>query len=98
MLAAPVPARHAAATQPPRNMWRFKLVRYEDVSGVSGTGVVAVGVVCSDGSAWMRWDSSDPSSAMFDNWRTIERKHGHRGATELQWIDMPPNTFLHHET
>ena len=72
-------------------------MRFEDVSGVSGTGVVAIGVVCFDGSAWMRWTSDEPSSVVFDDWRTIANKHGHGGATVLHWLDSPPAAFRHPE-
>lgn len=97
MLTAPAEDGQTTVAEPPRTLWRFELVRFKDVSGVSGTGLVAVGVVCADGTAWMRWTSTDPSSVVFDDWRTVERKHGHNGLTMVRWIDQPPNAFLNPE-
>jgi hypothetical protein len=36
-------------------MKRFRLVRDRDVSGVSGTGIVAEGTMFSDGTCVLRW-------------------------------------------
>lgn len=38
-------------------MYPFYLVRHQDVSGVSGTGIVAYGVVLPSGQAVMAWNS-----------------------------------------
>lgn len=68
---------------------RFRLVRHQDVSGVSGTGVVAHGVEWPDGTVSMRW-SVPGLPAAFANWDGIEaimQVHGHEGATEVEWID-----------
>lgn len=68
---------------------RFRLVRHEDVSGVSGTGVVAHGVQWPDGSVAVRWAVPDlpPSTAVWDDIEAVEHVHGHRGKTEVEWID-----------
>jgi hypothetical protein len=68
---------------------RFILVRHEDVSKVSGTGVVAQGIQWPDGTVSMRWSNPGlPSSfACWDNIEAIERIHGHQGKTEIEWID-----------
>src|SRR5579872_1239536 len=44
---------------------RFVLVRHEDVSGVSGTGVVAEGVAFSNGVVALQWASEFPTSVVF---------------------------------
>jgi hypothetical protein len=47
-------------------MRRFCLFREEDVSGVSGTGVVAEGVVFSTGKAVLSWCSERRSVTVYD--------------------------------
>jgi hypothetical protein len=70
----------------------FVLRRNEDISGVSGTGIVAEGVEFSDGVVALRWivpagnpGSGNPTSVVFhDNGMDSVRKiHGHSGATEI---------------
>lgn len=73
-------------------MRRFKLVRKVDVSGISGTGVVAEGIEFSDGVVALRWLSlglDHPTSVVFhDNGiESVERIHGHAGATTVRWED-----------
>ena len=68
------------------NLKTFRLVRTEDVSGVSGTGTVAMGVVFPDGHAAMRWTVGDHrSTVVWDNVESIEAVHGHGGRTTIQW-------------
>ena len=61
----------------------FVLVRHVDRSGVSGTGVVAEGVVFSDGVCALRWRTQDASTAVYPDIETLERIHGHNGDTEI---------------
>lgn len=68
---------------------RFRLLRHEDVSGVSGTGVVAHGVEWPDGTVSLRW-SVPGLPPSFANWECLEAiltVHGHQGKTEVEWID-----------
>lgn len=68
---------------------RFELHRDVDVTGISGTGVVAEGIVFSDDVAVLHWISQWPSSIVHYE-RGIEsilHVHGHGGATRLVWID-----------
>jgi hypothetical protein len=68
---------------------RFVLQRNRDVTGVSGTGVVAEGVEFSDGSVALRWLSEWPTSVVFHD-RGIDgvhHVHGHGGATEVVYLD-----------
>jgi hypothetical protein len=44
---------------------RFVLRRHEDVSGVSGTGIVAEGVLFSNGVVALQWTSEFPTSVVF---------------------------------
>ena len=66
----------------------FELVRYTDISGVSGTGVVAEGCVFTDGSVALRWHGPNPSTAVWPDLDSILAVHGHQGATVLRWLDV----------
>lgn len=70
----------------------FLLQRDEDVTGISGTGVVAEGVEFSDGVVALRWlvpagnpGSGNPTSVVFhDNgMASVEKIHGHGGSTRI---------------
>jgi len=63
----------------------FRLIRTEDVSGVSGTGIVADGVVFPDGVTVLRWRTVGGSTAIYDSVESVERIHGHDGSTRLVW-------------
>jgi len=66
-------------------MKMFVLVRSEDVSGVSGTGIVAEGVQFSDGTVAMRWLRHPYSVAFYASIDDVERIHGHGGRTRIVW-------------
>ncbi|MFF9568476.1 hypothetical protein [Streptomyces sp. NPDC014685] len=67
---------------------RFVLRRHTDVSGISGTGDVADGVLWPDGTASVRWRGEHPSAVHWDRGRaSVELIHGHQGATEIVWLD-----------
>lgn len=68
---------------------RFRLVRHEDVSGVSGTGVVAHGVQMPDGFVALRWavPCMPATWNLFDAIEHLELLNGHKGKTEVEWID-----------
>jgi len=68
---------------------RFILQRNEDVSGVSGTGVVAEGVLFSNGVVALHWTSEFPTSVVFHHrgMESVEHVHGHSGATRIVWLD-----------
>ena len=66
---------------------RFVLRRIEDVSGVSGVGIVAEGVVFSDGKVSLHWTVTLKSTAVYDSIEDLEAIHGHNGATRVEWID-----------
>lgn len=70
---------------------RFLLFRHADVSGVSGTGVVAEGAEWTDGTASLRWRGDYPSTVAWDDVELLLGAHGHEGATELRWIDPEPH-------
>jgi len=66
----------------------FELVRYQDLSGVSGTGVVAEGCVFTDGSVALRWRGSNPATAVWPDLESVLAVHGHQGATEVRWLEF----------
>ena len=70
-----------------RSPRRFVLDRREDISGVSGTGIVAEGVEFSDGAAVLRWCVGLRSTAVYDSIDDLVAIHGHEGATMLRWLD-----------
>lgn len=72
-------------------MRRFVLYRELDISGVSGTGIVAEGVVFSDGSVALRWTTNGVhSTVIHESIQTVLAVHGHNGSTVIQWIDEQP--------
>lgn len=70
-------------------MRRFRLIRHEDISGVSGTGVVAEGVVFSTGKVVLSWCSEYRSVTVYDTVDDLEAVHGHEGRTRIEWLDAP---------
>ena len=71
----------------PRNMRRFVLNRNVDVSGMSGTGVVAQGCEFADGSVAVFWLSEMHAWNLYGSMKAVEILHGHGGATTIEWID-----------
>lgn len=67
----------------------FYLLRHADINGLSGTGVVAVGVVYPNGRAHMQWVSFKTSFEMHDSVENLIDIHGHNGATQLIYGDPP---------
>jgi hypothetical protein len=66
---------------------RFQLVRHHDVTGVSGTGIVADGVLWPDGKVAIHWRGQRVSTAVWDTILDVQEIHGHGGATVICWID-----------
>lgn len=66
----------------------FTLHRDADVSGVSGTGVVADGVEFEDKSVALRWHGEHPATTVWASIEDMLAVHGHGGATRLVW-DLP---------
>jgi hypothetical protein len=73
-----------------RRIYTFELYRHRDPGGVSGTGVVAHGVVFLDGSVALRWLSETPSTSTWDSIEHLMAVHGHLGASEIRWLDGDP--------
>lgn len=66
---------------------RFQLVRDEDETGISGLGVVAYGVLFSDGAVVTRWNSDVAQTCVWASLEELEAVHGHGGRTRVEWID-----------
>lgn len=80
-------------------MKTFVLEREEDVSGVSGTGVVAEGVEFSDGSVCLKWLGRFDSTVIWKSIHHVETIHGHDGKTKVVWSgddsDGNPDRNIH---
>lgn len=61
----------------------FHLLRVEDVSGTSGTGVVAMGTILPSGKCVLEWTSFHTSVAIYNNIQDVEIIHGHNGKTKV---------------
>lgn len=66
---------------------RFWLLRHRDVSGVSGTGKVAEGVLFSTGMVVLNWCKSPFALSLYPSVEAVTAVHGHAGRTELVWLD-----------
>jgi hypothetical protein len=71
----------------------FTLVRDEDVTGVSGTGVIAHGVEFPDGTVVLRWVGEHASLTVWSSLDHAITVHGHGGRTRFVWatdgLDLP---------
>ena len=66
---------------------RFILVRKEDETGISGTGIVAHGVQWLNGEMVLHWPSRGGTTAFYKSADQLEAIHGHGGKTVIEWID-----------
>ena len=67
---------------------RFHLVRFKDVNDVSGTGLVAEGVVFSDGQAVLKWLRPPYALGVYASIFELLAVHGHDGQTVIEWVDI----------
>ncbi|WP_409469104.1 hypothetical protein [Streptomyces sp. HC307] len=84
------PIEQPAAVEPSDQPRLFHLQRDHDVSGVSGTGRVANGVLWPDGTVSLRWIGDRPSTVHWDRLEDAVHVHGHGGATRIVWADEQP--------
>jgi hypothetical protein len=61
----------------------FELRRDEDETGVSGTGVVAQGVIFDNGRCSMTWLTDHTSTAVYESIDDVKAIHGHQGKTRV---------------
>jgi hypothetical protein len=64
----------------------FKSMRDEDKSGISGIGLVAVGVVFPSGKVVVEWLGPHSTFGIYDNLTDVERIHGHGGKTRVVFV------------
>jgi hypothetical protein len=65
----------------------FKLERKVDVSGVSGCGIVALGVMFSDGQCALHWEGSHSSINIYHSLEDLLFVHSHNGASVVVFDD-----------
>ena len=66
-------------------MKMFLLLRKEDVSGISGTGYVAEGVVTSHGNVFLEWFGPHGGMGIFASVDDMLAIHGHNGSTVMEF-------------
>lgn len=72
------------------------LRRHEDVTGVSGEGIVAEGVIFSNGKLALHWFGDHQSIVIWDSVEDAMVVHGHDGKTELveTFLDAHPVKYI----
>lgn len=68
-------------------MRRFQLSRSQDITGVSGTGIVAEGVLFSTGWVALTWLTAVNSLVFYPAIEHVRAIHGHDGSTQIVWLD-----------
>ena len=66
---------------------RFVLNRREDITGVSGTGIVAEGCLFSTGWVALTWLTEINSLVFYPSIENVQYIHGHGGHTTIEWLD-----------
>lgn len=66
---------------------RIHLERDEDVSGISGTGIVAYGAEFPDGTVVLRWDTKVVSTQVYASVDDLVAISGHGGKTRVVYDD-----------
>ncbi|MFE2407056.1 hypothetical protein ACFXDE_01795 [Kitasatospora sp. NPDC059408] len=69
----------------------FVLRRHHDITGVSGTGIVADGVLfpaAGKSRAVVRWRGERGSTVVWDHLGHVKEIHGHDGATVVEFIPV----------
>ena len=69
------------------NIRTFHVIRDEDVSGVSGTGIIAEGVLFSNSKVVVNWISMHKILEVVDSLAEWQAVHGHEGRTKIVWDD-----------
>ena len=75
----------------------FYLLRSEDVSGISATRVVAVGMVFPSGRVVLEWSSRRKTLSIFASLAEIRRIHGHGGKTRICLGIPDQNSMWRHD-
>lgn len=74
------------------SMRRFRLLREEDETGMSGTGFVAEGVEMSTGKVVLQFNSKIATITIYDSIKNVKELHGHGESctTRVVWMDPDP--------
>lgn len=75
-------------------MRRFLLVRAQDLTGISGTGVVAEGTVFTDGLSVLHWLREPFATGVYRSLADVIAVHGHEGATQVEFIDAQDSDLI----
>jgi hypothetical protein len=84
----------AVKKEPGRELRLFELIRHEDISGVSGIGRVAVGVVFPSGKVVVEWLGSRSTFGIYDALADVEHIHGHSGKTRVVFVGGSTSTAV----
>lgn len=71
------------------SMRRFTLLREEDETGTSGTGLVAEGVEFTSGWCALTWLTPYGCVTFYENLKVLDHLHGHHGKTHVVFLDPP---------
>lgn len=74
----------------------FILIREKDVTGCSGTGIVAEGTIFIDGQAVLKWLREPFALGVFASIEELLSVHGHGGNTYVQFVDKRPAVEKEH--
>ena len=66
---------------------RFVLRRDQDLTGISGTGIVAEGCEFTNGWVAMTWLTETTSVVFYPDIESVKKIHGHNGATLVIFLD-----------
>jgi len=69
----------------------FILERNDDESGISGTGIIAEGIIWSDGTVAYRWLTDIATTTLANNIEDVLYLHGHDGRTKIHYIISYPD-------
>lgn len=73
----------------------FELHRYDDHTGVSGTGVVAQGVEFGNGKCVVQWLGKWDSTVVHKSIKQVIHLHGHGGMTKIVWLKAVESEMVH---
>lgn len=72
----------------------FDILRKEDASGTSGTGVVAMGVLFPDGTVTVQWQTHVRSVVVYQSMADALYIHGHGDSTGFRFHQAPTRLYL----
>jgi 8-oxo-dGTP pyrophosphatase MutT (NUDIX family) len=74
-------------TPPAKVGRRFYLLRIKDISGVSGTGIVGVGIEFPDGKCVLQWQTDTSTVNNYESMNDLIAVHGHGGHSKVIYVD-----------